>query len=167
VDVLINNAGISPSFRPSEAVDVAEFREVLDVNLAGAFSCAKAVLPLMEAGGGSIVNVSSIHGHAGHERLAAYAASKGGLEMLTRTLAVEWAPRGIRVNAVAPGYLNTDMTTWLRAHEHWGAQLLSRIPMGRFGEPEEIVASVLFLAGPSSSYITGATLFVDGGWTAR
>jgi NAD(P)-dependent dehydrogenase (short-subunit alcohol dehydrogenase family) len=167
LDALINNAGISPSFRRSEAVDDDEFLAVLQVNLAGPFMTAKAALPLLEPGGGSIVNVSSIHGTTGHERLAAYAASKGGLELLTRTLAVEWAPRGVRVNSIAPGYLNTDMTTWLRGHEHWGAELLAKIPMRRFGEPAEIVASVLFLAGPASSYITGATLFADGGWTAQ
>jgi NAD(P)-dependent dehydrogenase (short-subunit alcohol dehydrogenase family) len=167
LDVLVNNAGISPSFSRAELVDDDEFRAVLDVNLAGAFGCCKAALPLLEASGGSIVNVSSVHGTAAHERLVAYAASKGGLEMLTRTLAVEWAPRGVRVNAIAPGYLNTDMTTWLRGHGHWGTGLLARIPMGRFGDPSEIVAAVLFLAGPASSYITGATLFADGGWTAR
>ena len=119
------------------------------------------------AGGGTIVNVSSVHGSTGHERLSAYAASKGGLELLTRSLALEGAGRNIRVNALAPGYLETDMTRDLREHERWRAELLGKIPMGRFARPEELVGAMLFLAGPASSYMTGATLIVDGGWTAQ
>jgi NAD(P)-dependent dehydrogenase (short-subunit alcohol dehydrogenase family) len=168
LDILVNNAGISPAFRRSEHVEPQEWRRVLDVNLSGAFECCRLAMPLMQAvGGGSIVNVSSVHGHVGHARLAAYASSKGGLELLTRTLAVEWAPQGIRVNAIAPGYLETDMTAGLREHEGRRDDLLRRIPMGRFGSVEEIVPAVVFLAGPGSSYMTGATLLADGGWTAQ
>jgi NAD(P)-dependent dehydrogenase (short-subunit alcohol dehydrogenase family) len=142
--------------------------DVLDVNLSGPLRCAQAVLPLMEgAGGGSIVNVSSVHGSSAHERLAAYAASKAALEMLTRTLALEWCEKGIRVNAVAPGYLETDMTAGLRAHDRWRSSLLERIPMNRFGDPAEVAGAVVFLASSASSYVTGATLAVDGGWLAR
>jgi NAD(P)-dependent dehydrogenase (short-subunit alcohol dehydrogenase family) len=166
IDVLVNNAAISPMFKRAELIQDEEFSEVLDVNLLGAFRCCRAAVELM-TDGGSIVNVSSVHGSVGHERVLAYAASKGGLEMLTRTLAVEWASRRIRVNAVAPGYVETDMTTGLRTHPHWGPSLLERIPMGRFGITEDVVASVLFLAGSASSYVTGTTLFVDGGWTAQ
>jgi NAD(P)-dependent dehydrogenase (short-subunit alcohol dehydrogenase family) len=168
LDVLVNNAGVGASFRRAEHVDDTEWHAVMHVNLAGAFACCRAALPLMErSGGGSIVNVSSVHGHVGGPRLAAYAASKGGLELLTRSLALEWAPKGIRVNSLAPGYLETEMTTALREHEHVGPELLARIPMGRFGHPREIAAAALFLAGPASSYITGATLLADGGWTAQ
>jgi NAD(P)-dependent dehydrogenase (short-subunit alcohol dehydrogenase family) len=167
LDVLVNNAGISPSFVRSERLDPDVWRDVLDVNLSAPLACARAALPLIEAaGGGSIVNVSSVHGARAHERLIAYAASKGGLEMVTRTLAVEWASRGIRVNSVAPGYLETDMTTGLREHERWRAALLGRIPMGRFGTTGEVAGAALFLAGDVSRYVTGTTLFVDGGWTA-
>jgi NAD(P)-dependent dehydrogenase (short-subunit alcohol dehydrogenase family) len=168
LDILINNAGISSDLTRAEHVDHADWQRVLDVNLSAPFRCSCAALNLLEAGGaGSIVNVSSVHGHVGQERLVAYSASKGGLEMMTRSLALEWAARGVRVNTVAPGYLLTDMTVDLRTHERWREELTSRIPMGRFGAPSEVVGSVLFLAGPSSSYVTGSTLFVDGGWTAR
>jgi NAD(P)-dependent dehydrogenase (short-subunit alcohol dehydrogenase family) len=167
LDVLVNNAGISPSFVRAERLDMDVWRDVLDVNLSAPLVCARAALPLMEAaGGGSIVNVSSVHGARAHERLIAYAASKGGVEMVTRTLAVEWAPRGIRVNSVAPGYLETEMTVGLREHERWRSALLERIPLGRFGTTDEVAGAVLFLAGDASRYVTGTTLFVDGGWTA-
>lgn len=167
LDVLVNNAGVSPAFVPSERLDDAVWRDVLDINLSGPFACCRAALPLFEAaGGGSVVNVSSIHAVRAHERLIAYAASKGGLEMVTRTLAIEWAARGIRVNAVAPGYLETDMTAGLRASERWRKSLEARIPLGRFARPAEIVPAIAFLASPCSSYITGSTIFVDGGWTA-
>jgi NAD(P)-dependent dehydrogenase (short-subunit alcohol dehydrogenase family) len=167
LDVLVNNAGISPSFTRAERLDLDAWRDVLDVNLTAPLLCSRAALPLMEAaGGGSIVNISSIHGARAHVRMIAYGASKGGLEMVTRTLAVEWAARGVRVNAVAPGYLETDMTVGLREHDRWRASLLGRIPMGRFGATEEVAGAVLYLAGDWSRYVTGTTVFVDGGWTA-
>jgi len=168
LDVLVNNAGIGSSYRRVEQVDDQEWERVLGVNLGGAFACCRAALPLLSrSDAASVVNVSSVHGAVGGERLAAYSASKGGLEMLTRSLALEWAAKGIRVNSIAPGYLRTEMTTGLREHEQLGSELLARIPMGRFGEPSEIAAAVLFLAGRASSYVTGTTLFADGGWTAR
>lgn len=168
LDLLVNNAAVSPTFAPAERIGDDDWQQVLDVNLGGAFSCCKAALPLLRAAGpgASVVNVSSVHGRAAHERLAAYAASKGGLELLTRTLALEWAQDGIRVNAVAPGYLQTEMTSGLRDHPHWGDALLARIPLRRFAAPAEIVGAILFLASDASSYVTGATLAVDGGWTA-
>ncbi len=164
---LVNNAGISPSFVSAERVAESAWREVLEVNLTAPLACCRAALPLLElAGGASVVNVSSIHATRAHPRLIAYAASKGGLEMVTRTLAVEWASRGIRVNSVAPGYVETDMTAGLREHPGWSETLKARIPMGRFASAAEIAPSVLFLSGPGASYITGATLHIDGGWTA-
>lgn len=168
LDVVVNNAGVGASYRRAEAVDQDEWRRVLDVNLVGAFACAHAAFPLLvAAGGGSVINVSSVHGLVGGARLATYAASKGGLELLTRTLALEWADRGVRVNSIAPGYLETDMTAELREHEHVVADLLARVPLGRFGQVAEIAAAALFLAAPASSYVTGATLCADGGWTAQ
>jgi NAD(P)-dependent dehydrogenase (short-subunit alcohol dehydrogenase family) len=167
LDALVNNAGISPVFKRAELVLDDEWREVMETNLYAPFACAKAVLPLLEAArSASIVNVSSLHGTRAHERLIAYAASKGGLEMVTRTLAVEWAPRGVRVNSLASGYLETDMTTGLREHPKWRAELLRRVPLARFGSTSEIVSCAMFLASPLSSYVTGATLFADGGWSA-
>ncbi len=167
LDALINNAGISPAFVPSERLAREDWERTMSVNLFAPFACALAALPLLEAGGGgSVVNVSSVHGTRAHERLIAYAASKGGLEMVTRTLAVEWATRGVRVNSVAPGYLETEMTAGLLNHERWGEALRARIPMGRFGRTDEVVPAILFLAGSGASYITGTTLYIDGGWTA-
>jgi NAD(P)-dependent dehydrogenase (short-subunit alcohol dehydrogenase family) len=168
LDALINNAGISPVFKRSEKLDDDEWRSVIDTNLTAPFACCRAAFPLLEMSeSASIVNVSSLHGQRAHERLIAYAASKGGIEMLTRTLAVEWAAKQIRVNAVAPGYLETDMTAGLRDHPKWNARLLTRIPMDRFGTPAEVVNCIMFLASPLAGYVTGATLFVDGGWAAQ
>jgi NAD(P)-dependent dehydrogenase (short-subunit alcohol dehydrogenase family) len=167
LDALVNNAGISPSFVRSERVEADEFSDIQSVNVLGPVLCSQRALPLLEASRGSIVNVTSVHGTVGHERTLGYAASKGALEMVTRTFAVEWAERGVRVNSVAPGYLETDMTEGLRQSEHWRVHLLGRIPLGRFGRPDEVVGAIMFLASPAARYITGTTLFVDGGWTAQ
>lgn len=168
LDALVNNAGISPYFARSEELTEEELREVLQVNLVGAFSCCRVALPLLEASdAASIVNVSSIHGSRAHVRLLAFAASKGGMEMMTRTLAEEWAPKGVRVNSLAPGYIETEMSEGLRAHEGWSKALLDRTPLGRFATTAEIAACALFLASPIASYVTGARLFADGGWSAR
>jgi NAD(P)-dependent dehydrogenase (short-subunit alcohol dehydrogenase family) len=166
LDVLVNNAGISPVMTRSEALSLADWQRILEVNLTGAFICSQAAgRHMLAAAGGSIISISSIHGQLGWPRLAAYAASKGGLELLTRTLAVEWADRNVRVNAVAPGYFATEMTAGLRASARSDA-LLERIPLARFGLPQEVVGAVLFLASDLSSYVTGSTVSVDGGWTA-
>lgn len=167
LDVLVNCAGISPSMTRSEDLSVDEWQDVLDVNLTGTFRCSQAASRLMDSGTGSIVNVSSIHGSVGMPRLAAYSASKGAVDALTRTLAVEWAGRGIRVNAVCPGYFSTDMTAGLRHSETWSDRITDRVPQGRFGEPGEVVPAVVFLASPLASYITGTCMVVDGGWSAQ
>jgi NAD(P)-dependent dehydrogenase (short-subunit alcohol dehydrogenase family) len=167
LDALIHCAGISPVFKPSEQVQDGEWRQVLDVNLTGTFNCCRAAGRVMlQQGAGSIVALSSVHGSVGLERLAAYAASKGGIEMLTRVLAVEWADRGVRVNGLAPGYFETSLSEPL-LQSRWRDRIHSNIPLRRFGTPDELVGAALFLASDASSYVTGTTLFVDGGWTAH
>ncbi len=168
LDVLVNCAGVSPVFKRAELVEDEEWRQVLEVNVTGSFLCAREAGKLMlDAGaGGAIVNVSSIHGQVGAERMAPYSASKGAVDALTRTLALEWAARGIRVNTLSPGYFETDMTEALRGHSKWRGHLLSRIPLGRFGVPEEVVSAALFLASEASGFMTGSNMVVDGGWTA-
>lgn len=167
LDVLVNCAGISPTFKRTEQVTDEEWSEILDVNLDGAFSCCRAAgRAMLAAGGGSIVNVTSVHGTAGFPRLAAYAASKGALEALTRVLAVEWADRGVRVNALAPGYVDTDMSSGLMA-SRWGERILGEIPQGRIADPADLGGAVVYLASDASRYVTGTTLRVDGGWVAH
>jgi NAD(P)-dependent dehydrogenase (short-subunit alcohol dehydrogenase family) len=156
----VNCAGISPSMTRSEDLSVDEWQDVLDVNLTGTFRCSQAASRLMDSGTGSIVNVSSIHGSVGMPRLAAYSASKGAVDALTRTLAVEWAGRGIRVNAVCPGYFSTDMTAGLRHSETWSDRITDRVPQGRFGSRASGARrSSSPAAGP---YITGTCMVVDG-----
>lgn len=167
LDVLVNCAGVSPTFKRAELVEDEEWRHVLDVNVTGTFLCAReAAKVMLDAESGAIVNVSSIHGQVGMERMSAYSASKGAVDALTRTLALEWAGRGIRVNTLSPGYFETDMTEALRGHKKWRGHLLSRIPLGRFGVPEELVSAALFLSSDASGFMTGANVVVDGGWTA-
>ncbi len=160
LDVLVNNAGITRDgllMRMSEA----DFDRVLDVNLKGAFNFMRAAArPLMRSSG-RIVNISSVVGLTGNAGQANYAASKAGLVGLTRSVAKELAGRGVCVNAVAPGFIDTDMTGAL--DEKAREELVKRIPLGRIGRPEEIAELVAFLAGPAGAYITGQTLVVDGG----
>ena len=167
LDLLVNNAGVSPIYLPLERTDSGDWREVIDVNLNGVFLCCRHLGMLMlEQGRGSIVNVSSVAGHVGLERQVAYSASKGGVEQLTRSLALEWAKKGVRVNCVAYGFIETDLTAGVRGSAHISEKLLSRTPMGRFGTVEEVAGAVVFLASSSASFITGASIAVDGGWTA-
>lgn len=165
---LVNCAGISPVFVRSEQLDSHTFAEILEVNTLGTFICAQAAARLMleQPGGGSIVNISSVHARAGSARMAAYAASKGAVEALTATLAVEWAKRGIRVNTVAPGYYPTDLSHGL-LESHWREGILGKIPMGRTGDPSELVGVTSFLLSDAASYVTGTTVAVDGGWLAQ
>lgn len=168
IDILVNNAGVNA---PSAALDVTEdqWDAVLDTNLKGTFFLSREIARQWIAGGisGVIVNIGSQAGTVGIEERAAYCASKGGLDQLTKVLAIEWASHGIRVNTVAPTFVRTDLTAGTLNTPGWGQVLLDRIPMGRFGEAEDIVGAVAFLAGPSAQMITGTTLLVDGGYTAR
>jgi NAD(P)-dependent dehydrogenase (short-subunit alcohol dehydrogenase family) len=166
IDILVNNAGAKV---PQDALDVTDdaWDLVLDTNLKGAFFCAQAVARRMvAAGGGKIVNVASTYAVVGAHGRATYAASKGGLLQLTRVLAIEWAPRGINVNAIGPTSTLTPMNESLFADDEWRDRALARIPAGRFCEPEDVVGSVIFLASPASDMVHGHLLLIDGGFTA-
>ncbi len=167
VDVLVNNAGITEIGR-AEHEPLETFRRVLDVNLVGLFLCAQRFgRGMLERGRGSIVNVASVLGLVGAGQIpqASYAASKGAVVNLTRELAAQWARGGVRVNALAPAWFASEMTGEMFAEERSRAWIRKRTPMGRAGEPEELVGPLLFLASDASSYVTGHTLTVDGGWT--
>jgi NAD(P)-dependent dehydrogenase (short-subunit alcohol dehydrogenase family) len=168
VDVLVNNAGIA-STRPAEEETVSGFRAVLETNLVAAFDLARlAGAHMLERGSGSIINIASTLGLVANPRIpdVAYAASKGGLVLLTRELAAQWARRGVRVNAIAPGYFESEMTSSMFDNERSLNWIARNDPMGRAGRPGELGGAVVYLAGSASSYVTGAVLAVDGGWTA-
>jgi NAD(P)-dependent dehydrogenase (short-subunit alcohol dehydrogenase family) len=168
VDVLVNNAGIS-LIAPAEETTAEQWRRVLEVNLTGPFLLCRAFGRMMlAAGAGSIVNVASIAGLAGVADRAAYNASKHGLVGLTRTLAAEWGGRGVRVNAVCPGWVKTEMDVADQAEGGYvDADIVERTPMGRFASPDDVSAAIAFLADPQASgFVNGVTLPVDGGWTA-
>ena len=167
-DVLVNNAGIS-LISPAERTSARDYRRVLEVNLVAPFLLAKAVgEKMLEAGSGSVINVASVAGIVGIADRAAYNASKHGLIGLTRTLAAEWGGRGVRVNAVCPGWAKTEMDA---ADQPGGGytdtDITGRVPMARFATPDDIAKAIAFLADPEeSSFINGQALAVDGGWTA-
>lgn len=167
-DVLVNNAGIGEVV-PAEHEPLDRFAAVLDVNLVGTFRCAQRFgRDMLTAGRGSIVNVASILGVVGVGQIpqASYAAAKGGVVNLTRELAAQWARRGVRVNAVAPGWFPTEMTAEMFRDERSLRWMRGRTPMGRAGRVEELVGPVLFLASDAASYVTGQVLLADGGWSA-
>jgi NAD(P)-dependent dehydrogenase (short-subunit alcohol dehydrogenase family) len=165
VDVLVNNAGVDPIFKGIERTSLEEWQHIIDVNLTGLFLCCKYIGGAMGQGG-SVINVSSVAGHRGLLRSVPYCASKGGAELLTKALALDWATKGVRVNTLAPGWVDTDLTHELLGHDVHGERLRSRTPMGRFAAPNDMAGGVVFLASDASSYMTGQSLVIDGGWTA-
>ena len=164
VDILVNNAGVNI---PREALEVSEadWDAVMDVNLKGLFFMSQRVArEMVRQGGGKIVNMSSQNGVVGYYKRAAYCSSKAGV--VTRVLALEWAPYKINVNAVAPTFVLTPLTQSTFDDPVLREDLLARIPLGRVGQPQDVVGSVVFLSSPAANLITGHTLLVDGGWTA-
>lgn len=168
VDVLVNNAGIVRN-APAAEMSLDDWKSVIDIDLGGVFHCAQAFGKCMVAAGrGSMVNISSICGEVTvyPQPQVSYNAAKAGVNLLTKSLAVEWAKSGVRVNAVAPGYVATELTLRGRSNPEWFDTWVRMTPMGRLGEPREIANAVLFLAADASSYITGTVLTIDGGYTA-
>lgn len=164
IDILINNAGIAVRW-PVEELDDEDWKRVIDVNLRGAFLCSKYALPHMRAPG-SIIHMSSVAGITGVRNRAAYSASKGGLIALMRNMAMDYAPRAIRVNCICPGFVRTPFTAALFADSERRSRLTVLHPLGRLGEPEDVARTALFLAGDESSWITGHALVVDGGFSS-
>ncbi len=163
VTILVNNAGVQIR-GPLEHFSTGDWRTVLDVNVTGAFLVARAVVQgMIQARHGKIVNICSVQSELARPTIAPYTASKGALKMLTRAMATEWARYNIQVNGLAPGYFKTEMTRPLYEDERFDAWLRSRVPAGRWGEPEELAGALLFLASKASDYVSGHVLFVDGG----
>ena len=167
LEILVNNAGIA-SLSPTTEMSLEEWGKVIDVNLTGVFLCARAAaIEMIKKRHGKIVNIASIYGAVGDIfPTAPYYASKGAVINLTRSLAVEWTPHGINVNAIAPGFFPSEMTASVFQDEQALKYILSRTPLGRTGEPLDLKAALIYLASPASNYVTGQTILVDGGWTA-
>lgn len=167
IDILINNAGISPVYTRALKLKEEDWDRILAVNLKGAFLCCQAVGRVMvEQGHGKIVNIVSIGAATGLPKFIAYCAAKGGLLQVTRVLALEWAEHNVQVNAIAPGYIETDMTAGLENTPWLFEEIIQRTPMRRLGKPDEVVGTALLLASAASSYMTGGVYYVDGGWSA-
>ena len=166
IDILVNNAGTNIRKLPQDYT-AAEWDEVLDTNLRGAFLCSQAVYPAMKAaGGGKVINIGSMTSLFGGAKLAAYGTSKGGIVQMTRSLAVAWAPDNIQVNAILPGFINTELTRQARK-ELLGLEerVISRTPVDRWGEPDELIGPAIFLASHAADFLTGVALPVDGGYS--
>jgi 2-deoxy-D-gluconate 3-dehydrogenase len=167
VDILVNNA-VAQRRHPATDFPVEDWDFVLDVNLKAVFLlCQGFARPMLQRGRGKIINLASLLSFQGGFTLPAYAASKGGVPQLTKALANEWAARGVNVNAVAPGYMDTEMNEALKADPVRSAQISARIPAGRWGRPDDVGGAVVFLASPAADYVHGHVLVVDGGWLAR
>lgn len=167
IDILVNNAGIIRR-TPAAEHSYADWQEVLDVNLNSVFVLSQlAGRRMIEQGAGKIINIASMLSFQGGINVPGYTASKHAVAGLTKALATEWAPKGIQVNAIAPGYMSTDNTEALRADENRSRQILERIPAGRWGADTDLVGPAVFLASAASDYMNGHVLCVDGGWMVR
>jgi NAD(P)-dependent dehydrogenase (short-subunit alcohol dehydrogenase family) len=167
IDILVNNAGVNIR-GPIEELSEDDWDAVVDTNLKGPWLCCRAVAPVMKAGKwGRVINVSSMLGEISLPGRTPYASSKGGLTLLTKTLALEWAKDGINVNALCPGPFATEINTPLLNDPAARAQMEANVPLARWGDPAELGPAAVFLASEASSFMTGATLFIDGGYTAR
>jgi NAD(P)-dependent dehydrogenase (short-subunit alcohol dehydrogenase family) len=167
IDILVNNAGVNIH---QSAVDVTEetWDQIIDTNLKGLFFCAQAVGNVMiQQKKGKIINISSQSGSVGLPQRAAYCSSKGGVNLLTKVLAIEWAKYNIHVNAIAPTYIETPMTKPMLEKEEFRKYVMGNIPLGRVGKPEDVIGAVIYLASEASSMVTGHVLLIDGGWTAH
>ncbi len=169
LDILVNNAGIE-DVRPSLEMDEALWDRILDTNLKGAFFCARAAARMMQMNGpdtgGSILNLCSLTSEVGVPTAVPYGASKSGLLGMTRALATEWAPLGIRVNGIGPGYFRTALTEVFYRDESWQMAMRDKIPLRRFGRMEDLMGAAVFLCSPAAAYITGQVLYIDGGYLA-
>jgi 2-dehydro-3-deoxy-D-gluconate 5-dehydrogenase len=168
LDILVNNAGINIRKAPQE-LSMAEWKEVVDTNLTSTFACSQAVYPVMkQAGGGKIINIGSMLSIFGAGFASAYGASKGGVVQLTKALASGWAKDNIQVNAVLPGWIDTDLTRGAREQiKGLNTMVLMRTPTGRWGQPADLAGIAVFLAAPASDFITGAAIPVDGGYSVQ
>ena len=167
IDILVNNAGIL-SQKPISGTSDEEWNSVINTNLKGPFLLTREVLPIFEKHDkGKIVNIASIAGIIGYENLSAYCSSKGGIIAMTRSLALEFAPKKINVNCICPGAIKTGMTRVIEENETILKQTLVSIPVGRMGDPIDIANAALYLASDESDYVTGASIVVDGGWSVR
>ncbi|MEW6245719.1 MAG: SDR family oxidoreductase [Nitrospirota bacterium] len=168
LDILINNAGTGDFGKKIHEMDDATWLRVLDVNITGVFRMTRAAIPeMLKAGGGVVINISSIASLVGIPLLPAYAASKGALDALTRAIAVDYAAQGIRCNVVNPGLIETPMAESLLSNPAQTAEVLSHYPIARPGKPEEVAKMVLYLASDDASWVTGSTFTIDGGMTAH
>jgi len=164
LDILVNNAGIARGGRPQN-LPIADWNAVLQTNLTAVMVACQAAYPLMKArGGGKIINTGSMYSLFGGAFSPAYAASKGGLVQLTKSLAAAWAPDNIQVNAILPGWITTEMTQGGKDNEPFSARIVARTPAGRWGEPVDFEGPAVFLASPASDFVTGSSLAVDGGF---
>ena len=166
IDVLLNNAGIH-RYAALESMTLGDWQRVIDVNLTGAFLVAQAVAKgMLERGSGRIVNVCSLMSEGTRPNTGNYTAAKGGLKLLTKSMAVEWGPRGVRANGIGPGYILSALTRHLAEQPEFDAWVKRRTPAGRWGTPEDLVGAAVFLASPAAEFVNGHVLYVDGGWLA-